>query len=414
MQSFQGSTIQPPGSFGFGGPQYPYSPTSLADSVGTMSLNDPYAAPLANSGFYPQPSHFSGALYQPLPPAGGFGPPQPSVTPIPSGFQPMYTGFVPPRPAPTPIPAFIQPPPSSMGFHQHYPPQPPLQQHHPFPSAVPTPAPSGFGPLPLHAGPPQLQYAPTPTPAPYPVTVPQQLSGFQGTCAPGGRPLPEQPQSSGFTPIASQPPIAFPSPAVQYHPTPVPIPPVAPGFVAPGPPPPLRQPQQQQQQQQQVPPQQPSAVQSSPAHSVQPLTYHPNPPPPLPIPPQQPQFAQNGHVQNGAYTYTQPGPPPFTPNTTNPFPPLPNPPSHPNFPQSQSPQQIWTQLPGPPPPLPKKGNTGSHPLPAPPPLQPWQQRPANVSEQIQQQHQQQSVNYAPSANGVQPPYLPPPAVQGHW
>jgi len=390
--------------------------------MNTMSLNDPYSAPPANSGFYPQPSQFGGAPYQPFPQTGGFGPPQPSVTPIPSGFQSMYTGFVPPRPGPTPMPAFIQPPPSSMGFHQPYPPQvaaplPPLQQHHPFPGAAPTPAPSGFGPLPPQAGPPQPQYAPAPTPAPYMVPVPQQSSGFQVTGAPGGRPLPEQPQLSGFAPIAAQSPISFPNAPIQYHPntapTPVPInPPVAPGFVAPGPPPPLRQPQRANSLQSHIP-QQPPVVQCSPMHQVQPSTYHPNPPP-LPVPPQQQQFVQNGqtlppHAQNGTYAYTQPGTPLVTTNAMSPIPPLPNPPSHPSLPMSQSPQQIRTQLPGPPPPLPKKGNIGSNPLPTPPPLQPWQQRPASVSEQMRQQQV-----YSPSVNGAQASYPPPPAVQGNW
>ncbi len=92
--------------------------------MNTLSLNDPYGAPPANSGFHPQLNQFGGALYQPLPPSGGFGPPQPNATPIPSGFQPMYTGFGPPRSGPTPMPGFIQPPPSAMGFHQPYPLQP--------------------------------------------------------------------------------------------------------------------------------------------------------------------------------------------------------------------------------------------------------------------------------------------------
>ena len=370
--------------------------------MNTMSLNDSYSAPPANPGFFPQPSQFGGALYQPLPP-GGFGPPQPSATPIPSGFQPMYTGFVPPRPGPNAMPGFIQPPPSSMGFHQPYPqptaPLPPLQPHHSFPGTVPTHAPSGFGPLP-----PQPQYAPAPTPGPYAVSVPQQASGFQFTY---GRPLLEQPQASGFAPIAAQSPVSFSGAPGQYHPnpapTPVPIPSVAPGFVAPGPPPPLRQPQRA------------GSLGQTPAHDqVQPSMYPPNPPPPLPVPPQQQQFAQNSqtpspHGQNGTYVYTQPGLPPATSNVTHAIPPLPTPPSHPNLPLSQSPQQIRTQLPGPPPPLPKKGNNGGNPLPAPPPLQPWQQRPANASQQI---HHQQI--YSPSTNGAQAPYPPPPAVQGNW
>ena len=357
--------------------------------MNTMSLNDPYNAPPANPGFFPQPSQFGGALYPPLAP-GGFGPPQPSATPVPSGFQPMYTGFMPPRTGPTPMPAFIQPPPSSMGFHQPYPPQP-LQPHHSFPGAVPTPAPSGFGPLPPLAGPPQLQYAPAPTPGQYAVSVPQQSSGFQ------------QPQATGFTPIAAQSPVSFPNAPGQYHPnpapTPVPIPPVAPAFVAPGPPPPLRQPQRAS-----------SLGPTSIQGQVPPSTYPPNPPPPLPVPLQQQQFAHNNqtpspHAQNGTYGYTQAGLPPVT----HTIPPLPTPPSHPNLPLTHSPQQIRAQLPGPPPPLPKKGNNVNNPLPAPPPLQPWQQRPANASEQI---HHQQI--HPPSTNVAQASYPPPPAVQGNW
>ncbi|PVF98059.1 hypothetical protein CPB86DRAFT_759193 [Serendipita vermifera] len=382
-------------SFGFQNHTYgqPANPNPY-DTVSQPPQPDPYAS--SPSAYYQssQSAQFTNSLYQPHAPSGFV--PQPSITPSPSGFQPLYTGFGAPRPAATPIPSFI-PPSSSMGFHNYQTntptgfagqpiqpaptpvnPQPPIFQHHPnsFPSTLHT---NGQGSN-LQFTPP-IQSATAPPMQPY-GTATQQVPGIYSQQQQSiqsqqqspnqlnaqGRPLPDQPQQTT---------ISFPTPApynqtnVGTNPTiPVQTSNAKPGFVPPPPPPSLTN---QAHRTNSLPTSTPGAASASTLNAS------------LPVPPQQ----QHSQQTTGGNVST---------NSTGsnggrgglPLPPLPNPPG--------GVQSAFHTGP------PVTTGTGGG-LPGPPPALPQVQY-----GQPQQGHQQQPSNqYAaqPAYNPQQPQQQPP-------
>ncbi|CAG7852608.1 SubName: Full=Uncharacterized protein {ECO:0000313/EMBL:CCA74969.1} [Serendipita indica DSM 11827] len=406
----------------------PYDPNHV-----NVPTADPYASTPTPSTFYPpQQPQFGGSVFGQQGPgmvSSGFAPPQPAMTPQPSGFQPMFSGFNAPRPAATPVPNFI-PPPSAMGFHGYpnqpiypsptpVPPQnhqiPPFQhQPHSFPSALP-PAHTGIvPPAPPASAPPVQPYgvAPQPTPAPF----------AQQPINQGGRPLPDQPQQGPLTfpnampynhnqPLVQSPTTAHPSPLTQP-------PAVSSGFVPPPPPPPI---QTHRSSSLPVPGATNAPPMASPVNG-----YAANQP--FAAPPQQQQQQANGGTISAHNTGGSSG------RAGLPLPPLPNPPvggGQMQQPQMQSafytgaPVPNAAGLPGPPPPLPKPPVGASQ--------APYAANATNFTPQQQQPYQggqqgpwlQQPPQATGFANGGfgQPShtpvpqagvYPPPPQVQTPW
>ncbi|KAG8831745.1 hypothetical protein FRC17_002628 [Serendipita sp. 399] len=350
--------------------QSAYGPNPYDVNI-TVPQPDPYASASPSSAYYQtsQSAQYTSNLYSQNTSSfapSGFVPPQPTMTPQPSGFQPVYSGFSAPHPSATPVPSYI-PPSSSMGFHnfqnpvgypsqtpapQVQPQMPPFQHHsNSYPAANPPanpglstlqvvpPGPSVSAPPVQAFGAPHQQQQPPQQQAPisYQQLQPQTQQGQ-------GRPLPDQPPQQPITfPTAS--PFNHGPQSVQTQLNSIqnqnhaPNPPVGTGFVAPPPPPPIQ------------------------AHRASSL--------PVPgVPASQPVTSSGAQLGYGA-TQILPLPPTASPqqvppgtisaNNTGgsgrsglPLPPLPNPPA-----QTQSalyigaPAPSATPLPGPPPPLPK-------------------------------------------------------------
>lgn len=309
----------------------------------SVAIADPYATPTHSSYYQHQQSQFTGAMYQPNPPpvASGFVPPQPSMTPHPSGFQPLYSSFTAPRPSATPMPAYALPP-SSMGFH-NYPPNPvgfasptpqphaqppqtgaPPFQHHPnsYPSVNP---PHNMG-LNVNFTPQQPAVSAPPTPFQY------QSSQIQH----GGRPLPEQPQlnPAGISfpnpvPYAHSPPQINPSVSPNQNATPKPVNQAPAGFIPPPPPPPILG----QQRASSLPPAQANVPSSGSGQSLSSNGALPGFPQSV-----SPNSTGNPASSNSIGTSGRSG---------LPLPPLPNPP----FQAQSGLTRTTSALPGPPPPL---------------------------------------------------------------